>query len=263
MAKDLPYFKFKVASWLTGDIVFESLSVQGLFANICALYWQRNRKLSINDINKRYKNPSELAELTDRFISVKDGFISISFLDEQFEEMKKLSGTNSQNGKKGGRPKGSKIKVEKPTANRPLTEHKPNESNIDKKRKDIYNEYLGYLNLKVGKAYRGAARIESAFYARLSENYTLDDFKKAIDAAVSDKYHQETKFGYLTAEFFTRPDKLDKFVNASGGGSSIEKHPAFDKNIERDCRIKLESGFQFEQKHKDYFIATGREVLIP
>ena len=42
MAKNFPYFKFIASEWMTGDIVFESLSVQGLFINICALYWQRN-----------------------------------------------------------------------------------------------------------------------------------------------------------------------------------------------------------------------------
>ena len=51
MAKGLPYFKFTPSEWLTGNICFEPLEVQGLFINICALYWQRDGQLSIEDIN--------------------------------------------------------------------------------------------------------------------------------------------------------------------------------------------------------------------
>lgn len=132
MAKNFPYFKFIASEWMTGDIVFESLSVQGLFINICALYWQRNGLLSIDDINKRYKNPDELNELTDRFFSVNDGLISVKFLDEQLIEANHISKVNSENGAKGGRPKSLKTQEKKPTANRPLTDHKANESKEEK-----------------------------------------------------------------------------------------------------------------------------------
>jgi hypothetical protein len=129
MAKNFPYFKFIATEWMTGDIVFESFSTQGLFINICALYWQRNGKLSIEDINKRFKNPIELNELTDRFFSVNDGFISVKFLDEQLIEANHISKVNSENGSKGGRPK-------KPTANRPLTDRKPKKSKEEKEEEE-------------------------------------------------------------------------------------------------------------------------------
>jgi hypothetical protein len=125
MAKNFPYFKFIATEWMTGDIVFEDFSTQGLFINICALYWQRNGHLSIEDINKRFKNPIELANLTDRFYSVNDGFISIKFLDEQLIEANHISKVNSQNGALGGRPK-------KPTANRPLSDGKAKKSKEEK-----------------------------------------------------------------------------------------------------------------------------------
>lgn len=107
MAKNFPYFKFVVTEWMTGDIVFESLSVQGLFINICALYWQRDGELTIEDINRRYKNPPELSDLINRFLIVVDGDLSIKFLDEQLIEANHISKKNSENGSKGGRPKKS------------------------------------------------------------------------------------------------------------------------------------------------------------
>ena len=115
MAKNFPYFKFIATEWLTGNIVFEPLNVQGLFINICALYWQRDGKLTLEDIKMRYNSPIELTKLTDRFFSVNDGFISLSFLDEQLIQADHISKTNSENGKLGGRPKATakRIKAKK------------------------------------------------------------------------------------------------------------------------------------------------------
>lgn len=126
MAIGLPFFKFNPTEWLTGDIVFESFEVQGLFINICALYWQRNAKVSIEDINKRFNKPKALPKLTDRFFMVIDGFIIIKFLDEQLLERRKISEDNSKNGKKGGRPKALKTLNKKPTA----LQNKPTESGL-------------------------------------------------------------------------------------------------------------------------------------
>jgi len=140
MAKNFPYFKFMAAEWMTGDIVFESLSVQGLFINICALYWQRNGSLTIDDINKRFKNPEELTQLTDRFFSLNNGFISVKFLDEQLIEANHISKINSENGAKGGRPKALKTLDKKPTANRPLTDRKANESKEEKEEEENNNK---------------------------------------------------------------------------------------------------------------------------
>jgi hypothetical protein len=112
MAKNFPFFKFVATEWLTGDIVFEELSTQGLFINICALYWQRDGKLSLQDINKRYKTII-VDNLIDRFFTVIDGNISISFLDEQLIDAGHISKVNSENGKKGAEAKRIKANAKK------------------------------------------------------------------------------------------------------------------------------------------------------
>jgi hypothetical protein len=129
MAKGLPYFKFTPSEWLTGDICFEDLEVQGLFINICAWYWQRDGNLKISDIEKRYNKPTALNSLYDRFLNVENDTIQIVFLDEQLIDRNHISKTNSFNGSKGGRPKTKEIK---PTAFNSLTESKPNENPIRK-----------------------------------------------------------------------------------------------------------------------------------
>lgn len=128
MAKGFPYFKFIAHEWLAGDIVLEDFELQGIFINVCALYWHRDGKLSISEIQKRLKT-ERLAELTDRFFSINDGFISIKFLDEQLVAANHISQKNSDNGKKGGRPKSDS----KANANRTLTERKAEKSKEEEK----------------------------------------------------------------------------------------------------------------------------------
>lgn len=150
MAKNFPYFKFIATDWLTGDIVFESLSAQGLFINICAIYWQRDGVLTIEEVNKRYKSPNELKELSESFLNIKDGFINIQFLDEQLINANHKSKVNAENGAKGGLKK-------KANAKRTLTkrlanfskeeEEQEREKEINKKKEEFYNEVMSLSNL--------------------------------------------------------------------------------------------------------------------
>ena len=149
MAKGLPYFKFTPTEWLTGDICYEDFEVQGLFINICALYWQRDGKLSVEDINRRYKKPTAFDSLIGRFISVIDGLITIDFLDEQLHERGHQSVVNSTNGKLGGRPK---TKGTKPNANRNESEMKANESQQEEEQEEeqekeipTYSDFFDYV----------------------------------------------------------------------------------------------------------------------
>ena len=106
MAKELPYFQFEPAEYLTKDVSFCSLSAQGLFINICSYYWQRNCNLTEKQLLKRLDFVNELNELIDEdIIEINDGFIIIEFLDNQRDKAIQNSKKNTENGKKGGRPK--------------------------------------------------------------------------------------------------------------------------------------------------------------
>ena len=119
MAKELPYFKFEPAEYLTKDISFCSLSAQGLFINICSYYWQRNCKLTKEQLLKRLNHEIELNELIQEgVIDLIENNIFIKFLDNQLNEVEIKSKTNSINGGKGGRPKKNPIESEiKPKEN--------------------------------------------------------------------------------------------------------------------------------------------------
>lgn len=91
---------------------------------------------------------------------------------------------------------------------------KRNESETETKENDFL-VFVSFLNEKVGKKYKGDTKSEKQFGARLKDGYTLENFQLAIENAVNDPFHKETGFKHLTAEFFTRQDKLEKFLNAT------------------------------------------------
>ena len=127
MAKELPYFQFEPAEYLTKDVSFCSLEAQGLFINICCYYWQRECKLSKSQLLKRLNYPDILDELvSEGIIDFNGDDLIIKFLDNQYLKATKKSQVNSQNGAKGGRPKKQKE-----------TEIKPNENPIKSESKGI------------------------------------------------------------------------------------------------------------------------------
>ena len=103
MAKELPFFKFNVSEWLTGDISYESLQLQGLFIKVCCEYWNRSNKLTVDDAKKRTKEPELVDELIDKnFLKVKRNSIFIIFLDEERNIITSKSLILSEAGRKGG-----------------------------------------------------------------------------------------------------------------------------------------------------------------
>src|SRR5215204_5370704 len=109
MSKRLPYFQFEPAEYLTGDIMFCSLASQGLFSQICCLYWQRDCKLTFDQAKKRLNNDDLFKELIgEAIIKIQDGYVIINFLDNQHDNVSNSSAKNSINSIK--RPEESRRK---------------------------------------------------------------------------------------------------------------------------------------------------------
>lgn len=190
MAKNFPYFKFVVSEWMTGDIVFESLTTQGLFINICALYWQRDGNLSIEDINKRYKNPSELSELVNRFLIVESGLISIKFLDEQLIEAGHISKINSDKGKKSAEKRAAvkqRLNIGS-TDVQPISTNKNKNKNKSKREEEINIEnkipseidFLQFCKLELNEGYSSLAFSLKAKYESWVANGWKDGHNNVI-----------------------------------------------------------------------------------
>lgn len=181
MAKELPYFKFITSEWLDGEITLEELETQGLFINICALYWSKEGRVYLTKLKKRYRNATQESFnslIEEGFIQVNEDLVSISFLDEQLKERRAKSLTNSKNGKKGGRPRKAKENQteteEKPNALNSLSEKKANKSQLEENRIEEKREEEKKKDLK-------------AAYAEKVEEYEFlfsvfwDKYKKKVD----------------------------------------------------------------------------------
>lgn len=95
----LPFFKFFIQKWILGDIRFCSIEAQGLFINICVLYWGKRCDLSYDQIVKSYpkKYQKFIEELkSQKVLKISEGKISISFLDEQLKECNEQSEINRE-----------------------------------------------------------------------------------------------------------------------------------------------------------------------
>jgi hypothetical protein len=100
MAKELPYFKFYINDWLTGNVTLLDMETQGVFINVCVLFWSRDCDLKIDDLFERFKKKDRkyLEKLIEKkIICVENKNISIKFLEKQQENFKKLTETNKKN----------------------------------------------------------------------------------------------------------------------------------------------------------------------
>ena len=85
---------------------------------------------------------------------------------------------------------------------------KPDKSgNIDFKKLLIYFNEVTKKKCKVIPE-----KAKTAFNARLAEGYTKSDFATAIKNCYNDDFHKQNP-QFLTLEFISRQDKLDKYLN--------------------------------------------------
>ena len=103
MAKELPFFKFNAGEWLTGNISYESYELQGLFIRVCAEYWNRSNKMTLDDAYLRTNRPELVDQLVQKgYIVKKRNKIFVSFLDEEREIINRKSLKLRVAGRKGG-----------------------------------------------------------------------------------------------------------------------------------------------------------------
>ena len=98
---DNPYFKFFPGQWLSGDINFLELELQGAFILACCHYWSKDCDMTYDKLTMRI-DKKYIDELIKEKLIINDKKITIKFLDEQHEERKKAHEDRVKNGRKGG-----------------------------------------------------------------------------------------------------------------------------------------------------------------
>lgn len=87
----LQWFKFTPTDWIMGKIQKCPEITQARFMRLICLYWNKDCILSIEDAEIEIDKEHLDILFSKKTIKVIDGFISIDFLNEQFEEILKLS----------------------------------------------------------------------------------------------------------------------------------------------------------------------------
>ena len=88
-----------------------------------------------------------------------------------------------------------------------------------------FNQLLEFINSHTGKKYRVINKTTRQKYkARLKEGFTNTDIGDAIRNAVQIKYHKENGFQYLTPEFFSRADTINKYSQLNTNKNGINEN---------------------------------------
>lgn len=91
---------------------------------------------------------------------------------------------------------------------------------------------LDFFNKTTGKKCKVISKkVKEQFNARLKEGFTKVDIANAIVNASNDEYHIQKKLKYITLEFVSRADKLDKFSqvnNFTDLGTTNQKLMKYD-----------------------------------
>jgi len=66
-------------------------------------------------------------------------------------------------------------------------------------------------------------KVKRKVKARLNEGYSRKDIINTIENAVKDKYHQETNFRYVTLEYISRGEIIDKYLEDRSKDKEEEK----------------------------------------
>jgi len=125
---------------------------------------------------------------------------------------------NKSNGSLGGRPK-TQEEPKKPTGlfGNPIKPKKADTDTVNDTDTDTdinSSKLLSVFNSILGKQTRIVnAKTKTQIKDRLKEGYTKEDIVNAIRNASKDPHHIDSNYKYLTLEFLTKPDKLDRFVN--------------------------------------------------
>lgn len=182
MSKELPYFKFHSEQWLTGNITLESMEIQGVFINVCAMYWAKECRIEIAKLKQRYGEAINTL-LKAGLIKEKDGHTEIAFLDEQYSELDSQHKINSRNGRKGAmkRWRGDSEAISHPIA---LRKDKIIEDNSIKDKEieilhypEIFNSIAEYFGFKESRYYNQHILINK-FIFDLQSAAQIDEFKE-------------------------------------------------------------------------------------
>ena len=208
--KELPYFKFYPGEYSKGDVTDCTMAAQGLFTNICGLYWSKGCDLTLTRVQRKFNTCStELSELiSDGIFIVNDDEISINFLDEQFEQFGELAKKKSRAGKASAK----KRKGNTRSTRVQQVVNKEEKIRGDKIKEDIYRKFA-HLSLS-----------KEEFESIKATGYTQRRIDDILDSIENYQGNAKYKSLNLTVRAWLKRDK-EKVVAVSNVQPKYEPEP--------------------------------------
>lgn len=215
----LTWFKFSPINWLMGKIQRVPETTQMRFIKLICLYWNKECVLSVEDAEMEIDKKHLDLLINKKIVKVNEDCIVIDFINEQYDEIKEKSRKNTENVQK----RWAKNKPNPTTEIPKDTTVLPNDT--DKRREEEIREdninltvnwhaLLEQFNSITGKRLKVVNdKVKRQVRARLKEGYSKEDIVNAVINCFNDAYHKEHGHKYLTLEFITRADKLEKYSN--------------------------------------------------
>lgn len=116
------------------------------------------------------------------------------------------------------------------------------EDGLPKGKSKVGEDLVVLVNSKLNRRYRCTDKVRRQWGARIKEGFTLQDVSAAIENAKDSVHHKEHNLDYLTAEFFTRSDIIDKWSNRNATPSKEDDFVVGSKEWAdaRSLRLKAE-----------------------
>lgn len=244
MANIYQWFKFFPSDWLMGRIQRQSDSVQVAFIRLCCKYWHKEGELSSEEAEMECGTEIYEILVNSKLIIHTSSTISIRFLDEQIADNEQFSKKQSARGKASAEAKkqaktDSTMVNQRSTSvqpafnhgqpvfnqNQPLENENENESNnveLPKATSTIsdsvdFNKFIAWFNsAKTINGKPAQYKLTDKVKGKLKKaikNYSSAQIAIVLKNVMKDNYHVETNFKYVTPEFITRDDIIEKYLN--------------------------------------------------
>ena len=120
-------------------------------------------------------------------------------------------------GKDKGKGKGSHKEVQEEEQVQDEVEEKEEIIDVPAKAEKIdFEKLIEFINKNTGRNFKVINKtVKGKYLARLKEGYSKKDILDAVSNSIKSDFHKGKNFKYLTPEFFSRSETLDKYSNVN------------------------------------------------
>jgi len=249
------YYKFNIADWTlhTAHLTAEE---EGVYFRLVNYYYDTESPIpeKTHTVIRRLRldnNSETVGVILEEFFYLEGGFWHHKRCESEITAYHAKTDTNRANGKRGGRPRGSKDskpRAKKPTKTQSVSSGNPNKTlTINHKPitinqlKDMADGVISHLNDKAGKRFRTTDTNRDFVIARLKDGFTDGECKQVIDNRCM-RWLGTDREEYLRPSTLFGKQKFEGYLNDNGPQQQrgADKAPQSgstrDRPIEQDLR---------------------------